>query len=109
MLRFLSKKPFSHLRIPGILERLNIINKVWLSPEMANGRDMIRLTRRFMKKDFKYVNLFFHSPSLKRGLTPFVKTRSDEKEFLNKIKEYLRFSKEEGIEPMTLFECQDLY
>jgi len=98
----LKREPVKRLRLIGILHRLRLLNKVWLSPEVSNSKDMIKLARRMIKNNYKVINMFFHSPSLKAGLTPFVKTKDDERRFLQQIREVLSFAQDEGIEPIKL-------
>lgn len=92
----------SKLRVNGLLYRLNLINKVWLSPEMSQGNMMVKLGKRMAIEGYGFINMIFHSPSLIAGLTPFVTTKSDEEEFLKRIEEFLRFVKDAGIESVTL-------
>lgn len=96
------QKRFRKTGVNGVLDRLGIINKVWLSPEMSDGPRMIRLVKRFMANGYEFVNLTFHSPSLMAGLTPFVKTESDERRFLRRIKECLVYLRDAGVESITL-------
>jgi len=49
-------------------------------------------------------NLFFHSPTLEPGWTPFVKTEEDRRMFLSKIRKVLQFAKDNGIESISLSE-----
>lgn len=108
MSRILSKKPINRLRLIGILDKLNILNKVWLSPEQSDSKHMIKLTKCLMKKNYRTINLFFHSATLKAGLTDYVKTNSDEKRFLQQIKEFLDFTNEVGIESIRLSDSVNL-
>ncbi len=96
--------PIKYLRPAGILYRLRLVNKVWLSPEVTDGKTMAKLAQRMMKNNYPVINLVFHSPALKAGLTPFVKTEEDEGRFLRHIKEFLVFAKDAGIDSMTLSE-----
>jgi len=104
MLKNLQKKPLSYLRCAGILDRLGLLNKVWLSPEVSNSKGMIKLARTMIKMDYPFLNMVFHSTTLKAGLTPFVKTSADEKEFLKRIKDFISFTRAEGIESIKLKE-----
>lgn len=106
--RALSARPINKARLVGIFFRLRILNKVWLSPEMSDGRDMIRLTERFME-DYDLINMTFHSPSLQRGLTSFVQTREDEKTFSQRIRDFLKYTCDAGIESIRLSECLGLH
>jgi hypothetical protein len=91
-------------RLAGILAKLGLLNKIWMSPENSGGSQMIQLARNLIKNGSPVINLFFHSSSLKAGLTEFVRTEADLKQFYKRIGEFLAFAKAEGIEPITLDE-----
>ena len=90
------------VRLMGILSRLMLAKKVWLSPETADVVDMMKLTRRNLSDGYGFVNMVFHSSSLKHGLNPFVQTKEDEGRFLEKIRMFLSFTREAGIESVRL-------
>ena len=90
------------LHMRGILDRLRLLNKTKLSPETASSSEMIRLTTTMMHQGYQIANMFFHSTSLKAGLSPFVKSKSDEESFLRLIEEFLVFTRHVGIESMKL-------
>lgn len=102
--RFL-RKPLCKLRLAGILHQLGFLNNVWLSPEECGSTEMINLARRMKKNGYPFINFFFHSPTLKAGLTPFVKTKEDEQRFLDRIEAFISFTRDEGIESITLSEA----
>lgn len=104
ILRAVSRRPFNRLRLTGILYRLNIVNKVWLSPEFSDAATMIRLAGTMKKNNYAFINMSFHSPNLIAGLTPFVRTKEAEKDFLDRTSEFLKFARAEGIESITLSE-----
>lgn len=89
-------------RLMGILSRLMLAKKVWLSPENADLTDMIKLTRRMRSDGYGLINMVFHSSSLKHGLTPFVQARQDEETFLEKITGFLSFAREARIGSVRL-------
>jgi len=91
-----------NLRLRSILGRLNLLNKVYLSPEASDSRNMINLAEVMMKQGCGIMNLFFHSTSLKAGLSPFVKTEDEEKRFLGRIRNFLAFARSAGIEGIKL-------
>lgn len=99
---FFKRAYLKKIRLLGILDKLNLINKVWLSPELSDSKQMISLTQRMIKNGYEIINLMFHSTTLKAGLTPFVKTREEEKRFLKNIKEFLAFARYSGIESIKL-------
>lgn len=89
-------------RLVGMLHQLGLLNKIWLSPETSSGKEMIKLARRIRKNNYPFINLFFHSTSLKAGLSCYVRTKEDEQRFLQRIREFLAFTREEGIESVKL-------
>lgn len=108
ILKALMQRPANHLVLHKVLYKLNLLNRVWLSPEVADGKTMIRLARRMLRNKSKLINLFFHSPSLKSGLTPFVRTREDENKLFERIKEFLFFAQDAGIESIKLSDSLSL-
>lgn len=102
---FIRRRPISYLGLIGTLHRINLLNKVWLSPEISTTKEMSRLTDRMMKNGYPILNMMFHSSALKAGLMPFVKTKEDEKQFLTRIREYLGFTRDRGIEPIKVSEA----
>jgi hypothetical protein len=102
----MSRHPYLRfLRLIGILDRLRIVSKVWFSPEQSSGQQMISLAKRMIKNNYGYLNMVFHSASLKSGLTPFVKSPDDEKRFLKHIEEFLIYSRDIGIKSIKLCEA----
>jgi hypothetical protein len=85
------------LRLPGLLDRTRLLNFGWLSPEPSDAASMIRIARRALRNGTRTLNLCFHSTSLVPGLTPFVRTRADRADFLQRIEVFLRFAAESGI------------
>jgi hypothetical protein len=107
--KVLTKKPLDRFVVHKVLHKLNLLNRVWLSPEIADAKTMIRLARRMRANGYKLINLFFHSPSLKHGLSPFVRTKDDEREFLQRIRQFLIFAQDTGIASITLSKSLTLY
>lgn len=109
LMKILRIRPISKLRLIGIMSRLNLLNKVWLSPEVCDSKEMIKLAQIFMRKNYKFINMTFHSSSLKYGLTPFVQTKEEEKRFLERIREFLIFTQDAGIESIKLSDSLSLF
>lgn len=103
-LKTISNSALKHFRLKGILDKLKIVNKVWLSPESDNAENMIRLAKTIEKKNYKILNMFFHSPSLQYGLTHFTKKKEEEKELFRRIEKFLKFSEISNIESIKLCE-----
>ena len=89
-----------HLR--GVLNRIGLLNQVWLSPEMTDDNSMIRLASRMHTKKYLCINMSFHSTTLIEGLNPFVKSIDEKHDFLKKIKKFLTFIRGSGWKSQTL-------
>lgn len=75
----------------GLLARSGTLNKVMLSPEGSTLGEMTRLTRALHDDGVRTFSLTFHSPSLKPGCTPYVRTEAQRDEFLRTIDRYCNF------------------
>ncbi len=105
----LKKSQFNkYTRLLGILSKIGVLNKVSLSPEFSTTRDMIKLTNTLKKKGFPYVNMEFHSTSLMHGAGQYIKTLSDKQQFIQRIKDFLIFARDTGMESITLSETLNL-
>jgi len=100
-------KVLARARVAGILSRSNVINKIWLSPETSDAAAMINLARRLRSQGYRFLNLTFHSPSLRAGLTPFVRTQHDEQRLWENVRRFLSFARESGIEAVKLRDAID--
>jgi len=98
----LTRPPYNRLRAAGMLHRCGVLQKIWLSPENSTGNEMITLAKSMIRKGAQVLNLFFHSPTLQPGLTPFVRNEADRLEFMGRIKIFLRFAADAGFEPIAL-------
>lgn len=101
------RRPLRWLHLLGILDRLSLLNRVTLSPECASARQMIALLDTMQALGFDYANLFFHSPTLLPGLTPFVKTYRERDDFLRTLRTVLRHARSTGITPIFAGEVID--
>ena len=104
MFNAISNSRLKHLRMIGVLDRLKMLNKVWLSPEMADGMDMIRLANRMKREGYGLLNMFFHSSSLKSGLTPYTKSLEDENKIMKRIEDFLENMAIANVKSVTLRE-----
>jgi hypothetical protein len=105
----LKRLPLGNKMIGG-LGRLGLLNHICVSPEINPASDMIRLSKALLDRGTKVINMFFHSPSLLEGCTPFVKTPADVERFIASIDTFLEFASEAGLRSVTLSElsAQDL-
>jgi len=88
-----------------LLTKLRLLRKVWLSPEVCSSKEMIALTKALIQEGAPVINLFFHSPTLQPGLTPFTRIQKDKDRFLADLREFLRFARSAGCESITLSEA----
>jgi hypothetical protein len=78
-------------KIPAILSRLRLLERLRLSPEGYSLAELERLTRDLVRRGHRVFVLSFHSPSLKAGCTPYVRTRDDLGRFLDTLDRFLEF------------------
>ena len=90
--RLILSTPLYRFHLLGILDRLGLLNRRWLSPEHSSVEDMINLTKSLIKNGHNVLNLSFHSTTLLPGKTPFVRTAQDQSKFLKKIEQVLQFA-----------------
>jgi len=79
------------LRIPGILARLNILNKSWLSPEGYSSTEHQQVTRTLYNAGLRVFSMAFHSPSVEPGHTPYVRSKGDLDDFLGSLRRFFDF------------------
>jgi hypothetical protein len=96
----------SRLRLPGILSRLRLLERVRLSPEGYTLAEQIRLTRALLRRGIRIVVYSFHSPSVQPGHTPYVRSERDLERFLDAVRGYLAFFRDElggiGMTPLQI-------
>lgn len=81
----------SRLKIPALMSRMGLMNRVRLSPEGQRLDEAIMLTRALMDQGVRLFVMTYHSSSLLPGAAPFVRNEADLKRFLGWIEEYLDF------------------
>jgi hypothetical protein len=94
-------------RLPGVLSRLGLLDRVRLSPEGYALPDLVRLTRALLRRGMRVFVFSFHSPSIAPGYTPYVRSTSELRIFLDTCQRYLAFFMEElGGTSMTALEVK---
>jgi hypothetical protein len=89
--------PLRGLKLGALLSRLQLLRKVWLSPEMETPARMMRLVRQMRRQGYEVLNLVFHSSALMGGCGPFVRTEADEQVFQKKLGTFLHLVSKEGV------------
>ncbi|MGC3973458.1 MAG: polysaccharide deacetylase family protein [Nitrospira sp.] len=101
----LNRAPFGGFKFGGLLSRLHVLRKVWLSPEMETPARMMQLVRQMRHQQYEWLNLVFHSSALLEGCGPFVLSRAEEQAFLKRLSTFLCAAAKEGIVYVPLSEA----
>jgi glycosyltransferase involved in cell wall biosynthesis len=80
---------WSHL--PAVMARLNVLERLKLTPEGIAIGEAKRLVRHMAAHGQKIFVLTYHTPSLEPGNTPYVRTAEDRRRFLAWLDEFLDF------------------
>jgi hypothetical protein len=67
--RLFEKAPFTWLRLNGLLWHSKVLRKLYLSPELCDANDMIRLVKSSTKRGQKVLHMYLHSSSLIENVT----------------------------------------
>jgi hypothetical protein len=90
------------VRLPGILSRSHLLERIRLSPEGAIHAEHRRLTKSLLSQGCRVFSFTYHSPSLSVGHTPYVRSESDLRAFLDSMDRYFDFFMNElGGQPTT--------
>ncbi len=111
-LHTLASQPLmAKFRTPGILGRLGLLNKIWLSPEGYPTSEHLDLVRTLYRTGLRVFSFAFHSPSVEPGHTPYVGSKEDLEDFLGRCRRFFDFffGKVNGMPstPLTLKEELD--
>ena len=85
----------AQLRITGVLARLQLLERITLTPEGFDAKQQIRLIKALHRRGHRAFVLHYHSPSLMAGNTPYVRTAADLADFLSRIRDVCTFFFEE--------------
>ena len=83
------------LRLPGLLSRMGLLERLRLSPEGHSFDDLARQTRSALKRGERYFMLTYHSSSLLPGANSYVRDESEREAFLAKLDRYFAFFRDE--------------
>lgn len=78
-------------RLPGVLARLGAADRLRLSPEGYQPEELEKLTRHLLDRGTRVFTFSYHSPSLKPGCTPYVRSAADLERFLDRFRRYFEF------------------
>jgi hypothetical protein len=85
-------RPWSRrIRLPGLLARTHLLERIRLTPEGIDLDAMQRLTLALLARGQRLFSFTYHSPSLDVGHTPYVRTAAALDEFLATMDGFFRF------------------
>ncbi len=87
--RFLESPPWRALHLAGLASRAGIVKRLALTPEETSVRDMLILSRRLLEHGVPHLQVSWHSPTLKAGLSPFGRTAADVARLYSSIEGYV--------------------
>ena len=79
------------LRAPGVLARLQLLERIRLTPEGVEFPALRRLTESLLRQGCRVFVFSYHSPSLALGKTPYVRDRRDLRNVLETIERYVAY------------------
>lgn len=79
------------LRLPGLLSKSGLVARSRLTPEGVPAKEQCRLIEAMAGQGHRLFSLTYHSPSLKPGHTPYVRTAADLEAFLDSLEQVLTF------------------
>lgn len=105
-----SRPSLARLHPVGLLARLNLVDKIWLSPEGYQSVEHIKLTRDLYADGLRVFSFAFHSPSVEPGHTPYVRSQGDLTILFDRCRRFFDFFLGElGGRPSTPLELRQLF
>ncbi len=83
------------VRLPGILARAGLMERIRLTPEGVDLAANMRLARSLYAQGSRVFTLTYHSPSLVPGMTPYVSSQAELRGFLETMDRFFAFFREE--------------
>ncbi len=97
------------LRLPGLMARGGLVERIRLTPEGMPAEALCRLLAAMRDQGHRVFTFTYHSPSLEPGNTPYVQTADELREFLDRFRRVFdMFFGDLGGRPATLSEIRDL-
>lgn len=102
----LSGKILRHLHLIGLLWRLKLVKKVYLSPELADTNDMKALVCAEMRNKHTVIHMFLHSSSLITSTNGYSRTSGDIVKLYQRIREVILYLEQNAnVTFCTISEC----
>jgi hypothetical protein len=75
-------------RLPGVLSRLGLIDRIILTPEGVPPAQHMALVRAMIRRGQRIFMLSYHSPSMVPGNTPYVRTQRELRTFMDRVEAF---------------------
>ena len=82
---------YERFKLPGILSKLDIVDRLALTPEGYTPEEHVKITKFLYRKGVRTFTWSFHSPTVMPGTTPYVENEQDVKKFLDCFHQYFDF------------------
>jgi len=79
------------VKMPGILAKLSVVDRLMLSPEGFDTADHIKLTKFLFNQGVRTFTWSLHSTSVEPGMAPYVRSKADLEKFLDKFRRFFDF------------------
>jgi len=104
--RFLSGPRMRRLGLAGIASRTGLVRRVIGSPETDTLDDLLAMARQLVDQETGFLHLFFHSPSLVPGFSPFVRSHADLQRLRDRLERFVEGVADfADVEPATVDEA----
>lgn len=105
-----SLSALSSLHPVGLLARLGMLDRIWLSPEGYRSDEHVKLVHALFADGLRVFSFAFHSPSVVPGNTPYVRVWKDLEDFLSRCRTFFDFFLGElGGRPATPLELKEQF
>ncbi|MAU41773.1 MAG: WalW protein [Kordiimonas sp.] len=82
---------FLKCRVPGILARLGLMERIPLTPEGVSVEEHKRLTEYLVKRHHRFFSYTYHSSTLLVGGSPYAQNEAERNSFVERIDRFLDF------------------
>jgi len=82
---------YKKFKLPGILSKLGVVDRLVLTPEGYTHEEHIKITKSLYQKGVRTFTWSFHSPTVMPNTTPYVNNEQDVKKFLDSFYQYFDF------------------
>lgn len=82
---------YKRYKLPGILSKLGVVDRLVLTPEGYTHEEHIKITRFLYQRGVRSFTWSFHSPTVMPNTTPYVNNERDVKKFLESFYKYFDF------------------